>query len=105
LRHQFDIVLEKRKIHLDHPIKALGEFEIELRLHPEVKATLKVKVESSNPPPAPTAEAEAKPGDKGERGEHAHREKRSALHGAQAKTEAKPADAKARPDRKTKPTG
>ncbi len=105
LKHQFDIVLEKRKIHLDHPIKALGEFEIELRLHPEVKATLKVKVESSNPPPAPTAEAEGQPGDKGERGERAHREKRSALHGAQAKTEAKPADAKARPERKTRPAG
>ena len=102
LKHQFDIVLEKRKIHLDHPIKAIGEFEIELRLHPEVKATLKVKVESSNPPPAPTAEAEGQPGDKGER---AHREKRSALHGAQAKGETKPADVKARPDRKTRPAG
>ena len=49
LKHQFDISLDKKKIHLDHPIRALGEHEIELRLHPEVKATLKVKVESLTP--------------------------------------------------------
>lgn len=99
LKHQFDISLEKRKIHLDHPIKALGEYDVELRLHPEVKASLKVKVESSNPLPV-AAEAEAKPGEKGER---PHREKRSALHGAQAKAEGKPADAKPRPERKPRP--
>lgn len=59
LKHQFDISLEKRKIHLDHPIRTLGEHEIELRLHPEVKATLKVKVESLTPitPPADAADA------------------------------------------------
>lgn len=49
LKNQFDISLEKKKIHLDHPIRATGEHEIELRLHPEVKATLKVKVESITP--------------------------------------------------------
>ncbi len=49
LKHQFDISLEKKKIHLDHPIRTTGEHEIELRLHPEVKATLKVKVESLTP--------------------------------------------------------
>jgi large subunit ribosomal protein L9 len=53
LKHQFDITLEKKKIHLDHPIRATGEHEIELRLHPEVKATLKVKVESLTPVVAP----------------------------------------------------
>lgn len=59
LKHQFDISLEKRKIHLDHLIRTLGEHEIELRLHPEVKATLKVKVESLTPitPPADAADA------------------------------------------------
>jgi len=50
LKTQFDIVLEKRKIHLEHPIKALGEHEVELRLHADVKSTLKVRVESSTPP-------------------------------------------------------
>ena len=27
LKHQFDISLDKRKIHLEHPIKNLGEYE------------------------------------------------------------------------------
>lgn len=59
MKHQFDITLDKRKIHIDHPIRALGEHDIELRLHHEVKATLKVRVESSNPLPAAPAEAPA----------------------------------------------
>src|SRR6266581_9408291 len=33
LKHQFEITLDKRKIHLEHPIKVLGDYEIELRLH------------------------------------------------------------------------
>lgn len=49
LKHQFDVSLEKRKIHLDHPIKTLGEHEVELHLHAEVKGTLKVRVESTTP--------------------------------------------------------
>ncbi len=49
LKTQFDITLEKKKIHLEHPIKTLGEHEIELRLHTDVKSTLKVRVESSTP--------------------------------------------------------
>src|SRR4051812_34156803 len=53
LKHQFDISLDKRKIHLDHPIKTLGDHDIELRLHPEVTTTLKVKVESITPLPQP----------------------------------------------------
>jgi len=63
LKRQFDIVLEKRKIHLEHPIKALGEHEVELRLHPQVTATLKVRVESTTPiavPVAPAPPAEGK---------------------------------------------
>src|ERR1043165_6418182 len=46
LKHQFDVSLDKRKIHLEHPIKALGEHDVELRLHQEVTATLKIRVES-----------------------------------------------------------
>ena len=49
LKHQFDITLDKRKIHLVTPIKALGEHQIDLRLHAEVHATLKVRVESTTP--------------------------------------------------------
>ena len=39
LKHQFDISLDKRKIHLEHPIRALGDHEVELHLHAEVKGT------------------------------------------------------------------
>jgi len=69
LKHQFDITLDKRKIHLEHPIRALGEHEIELHLHAEVKGTLKVRVESLTPAPVPTPEAaaEAKAAEEGKR--------------------------------------
>lgn len=63
LKHQFDIGLEKRKIHLEEPIKAVGDYEVELRLHQGVTAKLKVKVESMTPPPVVTAEV--KPADQG----------------------------------------
>jgi large subunit ribosomal protein L9 len=57
LKHQFDITLDKRKIHLESPIKTLGEREVELHLHAEVKSTLKVRVESLTPVIAPVVEA------------------------------------------------
>ncbi len=60
LKTQFDVALDKKKIHLEHPIRTLGEFEVELRLHADVVTTLKVRVESSTPLPAPApAPAEA----------------------------------------------
>src|SRR6266568_5946364 len=61
LKHQFDITLDKRKIHLEHPIRTLGDRDVELRLHAEVTTTLKVHVESANALPQP-AEAERGPG-------------------------------------------
>jgi large subunit ribosomal protein L9 len=61
LKHQFDISLDRRKIHLEHPIRALGDHEVELHLHAEVKGLLKVRVESLTPVLAPVAApAEAK---------------------------------------------
>jgi len=57
LKTQFDVVLDKKKIHLEHPIKTLGEHDLELRLHAEVKATLKLRVESTTPVAAPEAAA------------------------------------------------
>ena len=57
LKHQFDITLDKRKIHLEGAIKTLGEHEVELHLHAEVKSTLKVRVESLTPVIAPMVEA------------------------------------------------
>lgn len=62
LKHQFEILLDKKKIHLDHPIRNLGEHEIELHLHPEVTTTLKVHVESTTPLPQPAEEVKAKEG-------------------------------------------
>src|SRR5215470_2238128 len=55
LKTQFEISLDKRKIHLEQPIRALGEHEVELRLHAEVTAPLKVRVESTTPLPEPAA--------------------------------------------------
>src|SRR6186713_352338 len=57
LKHQFDVTLDKRKIHLDHPIKTLGEYEVELHLQAEVNGTLKVRVESTTQVAAPAVEA------------------------------------------------
>jgi large subunit ribosomal protein L9 len=62
LKHQFDISLDKRKIHLEHPIRFLGDHEVELNLHAEVKGTLKVRVESTTPAAAPAPEAAAATG-------------------------------------------
>jgi large subunit ribosomal protein L9 len=38
------ISIDRRKIHLDKPIKALGEFDVPVKLHPEVTAAVKVIV-------------------------------------------------------------
>lgn len=42
---QFDMDIDKKKIVLAEPIKAFGTFEVPVKLHPQVTATLKVKVE------------------------------------------------------------
>ena len=57
LKNQFDITLDKKKIHLEQSIRVLGEHEVALHLHAEVKSTLKVRVESLTPIIAPLAEA------------------------------------------------
>jgi large subunit ribosomal protein L9 len=57
LKHQFDITLDKKKIHLESAIRALGEHEVALHLHAEVKSTLKVRVESLTPVVTPVVEA------------------------------------------------
>lgn len=95
LKHQFDVTLEKRKIHLEHPIKMLGEYEVELHLHAEVKGTLKVRVESTTPAAAPAGEPAApeaprteKRGRRPERAEVAE-EKPKAAAKAAPKTEKK----------------
>ncbi|MBL9176214.1 MAG: 50S ribosomal protein L9 [Verrucomicrobiales bacterium] len=57
LKTQLDVALDKRKIHLEKPIHTLGEHEVELRLHPDVRCSLKLVVKSSNPLPEVAAAA------------------------------------------------
>src|SRR3569833_1971768 len=102
LKHQFDITLDKRKIHLAQPIRALGEQEVELRLHHEVNAMLKLRIESTNPLPAAT-EAPAAEGrvteKRGRRAEAAPATEEK----AETATEKKPKAAKAeKPAKKAK---
>ena len=44
-KSQHDMDIDKKKIVLPEAIKAFGTFEVPVKLHPEVTATLKVKVE------------------------------------------------------------
>lgn len=39
------VVVDRKKISMDEPIRALGEFDVAIRLYPEVIATIKVIVE------------------------------------------------------------
>ena len=59
LNEQFEIKIDRRKIHLEEPIRTVGDHDVDLRLHPEVKTTLKIRVESSNPSPKEESEDEA----------------------------------------------
>jgi large subunit ribosomal protein L9 len=49
LKAQFDVELERRKVHLEKPIRELGEHEVDLNLHTDIQAKLRVRVESTNP--------------------------------------------------------
>ena len=90
LKHQFDAAVDKRKIHLPHPIKTVGDNEVELRLHPQVQITLKVRIESTTPPPAAEAPAaESREGGRG-RGEGRRDYSRGSAHRGEDKGEAKP---------------
>jgi len=53
LKHQFEIAIDKKKIHLEHPLRAIGEHEVELRLNPQVITSLKVRIDSATPLPKP----------------------------------------------------
>ena len=52
ITHKIDI--DKRKIQLDDPIKAIGEYQVPIRLHREVTVPIKVVVEAE-PEPQPQA--------------------------------------------------
>jgi len=61
--------IDRRKITLDSPLKVLGEYDVPIKLHREVTASIKVKVESEGETKTPaqaqpepqSPEAEAKP--------------------------------------------
>jgi large subunit ribosomal protein L9 len=97
LKTQFDIALDKKKIHLEHPIKTLGEHDIELRLHTEVHATLKVRVESTTPQAAAT---EARTGQEPAKTESRGHKRADRIRDEQAPAEASSGEKSQRPDRK-----
>jgi large subunit ribosomal protein L9 len=51
LKTHYDAAVDKRKIHLERPIKSLGDHEVELRLHQNLTTVLKVKIVSTTPAP------------------------------------------------------
>lgn len=48
--------IDRRKIQLQPPLKVLGEYDVHIRLHRDVTATVRVKVEAEAEPQAPAAE-------------------------------------------------
>jgi large subunit ribosomal protein L9 len=47
VQDQAGVTLERKRVHLDEPIKALGTHEVPVRLHPEVEFRLPVEVVSA----------------------------------------------------------
>ncbi len=87
LKTQLDVSLDKKKIHLERPIHTLGEHEVELRLHAEVRCSIKVLVKSSNPLPEVSAGA-------GDDKKDGSREKRSSRNLLNKKESAEAAEEK-----------
>jgi len=44
VKAQYGEDIDKKKVHLDEQIKSLGTYEVKVKLHPQVTATLKVHV-------------------------------------------------------------
>lgn len=45
VKAQLSIDVDKKKVQLKEPIKNTGEYDVKIKLHPQVTATLKVKVQ------------------------------------------------------------
>ncbi|MDR1040290.1 MAG: 50S ribosomal protein L9 [Deltaproteobacteria bacterium] len=54
------VTLDRRRLKITEPVKSIGDYEIAVRLHPEVSGTFRLKVmaEKEPEPPAPPAEPE-----------------------------------------------
>lgn len=97
LKKQCDVALDKKKIHLEQPLRTLGEHEVDLHLHADVRPKLKVVIESATQAELPAAAAKptGKPGEAGrperEREDRSLRRPRTATAGDKpAVKEAKP---------------
>ncbi len=68
LQQQFEITIDRRKIDTGKPIKVMGEYDVDMALHTDVHATLRVIVNSTNPEarlPEPKREERAAPREEG----------------------------------------
>lgn len=101
LKTQFDIALDKKKIHLEHPIKTIGEYDIELHLHADVKATLKLRIESTTPLAIPT---EAQPDAHARTESRGHKRARDEKEPVVTEEKAPRAEKKPRAPKAEKPT-
>ena len=45
LENDHKLGIDKKKIHLEEPIKSIGTFEVEIKIYPEISGKLKVVVE------------------------------------------------------------
>jgi large subunit ribosomal protein L9 len=77
------IEIEKKKIHLHTPVKALGKHEVKIKLHAEVSVEVSFDVVSENP--IVEAVVEAPKASKEEYPEHAALEKQAARRAEKAK--------------------
>jgi large subunit ribosomal protein L9 len=102
LKTQFDVSLDKRKIHLEHPIRTLGEHEVEMRLHQDVVTRLKLRVESTTAVTVPVADPGAETRKEEPRTEKRGRRPETAAAGSAGKTEGKPDEKADRGERKGK---
>jgi large subunit ribosomal protein L9 len=98
LKTQFDIVLDKKKIQLEHPIKILGEYDIPLKLHHDVASTLKLRLESATAVAPPAAPAPGSP-----EAREAHRTESRGHKRAQQEQTVETPDTKGEKERKSRP--
>ncbi len=103
LKHQCEVALDKRKIHLEHPLRTLGDHEIELRLHANVTTTLKVKIESTTPAETPAKTAAPEGAAAGESSSARGGKPRREGKGAPAETKPAPATKEAKAARPRPP--
>ncbi|MDR1165520.1 MAG: 50S ribosomal protein L9 [Deltaproteobacteria bacterium] len=50
------VVLERKRLKIAEPIKAVGDYEISARLHPEITGSFRLKVVAAAPDPVPVTE-------------------------------------------------